>query len=76
MVMLFVLKSFTKSKENLKSEQIYLEIFLYSAIFLKYWLTTLANLITLKAHGSSKAFNNPVVVMIKRILWIRASCLQ
>ena len=36
---------------------------------------TLANLITLKAHDSSKAFNNLVVVTIKTNLGIRASWL-
>ena len=56
-------------------EQIYFEIFFYSAIYLKYWPVTLANFVTFKAHDSSKAFNSIAVVKIKRILWIRASCL-
>ena len=73
-MMLFVLKRFSKPEEKLSTEQIYLEIslYLYLAIYFKYWLTTLANLITFKAHDSSKAFNNLVVVTIKRNLWIRA----
>ena len=76
-MMFFVLKRSTKPEEKLKYRQIYFEIFFYSAIYLKYWLTTLANLAPFKAHDSSKAFNNLVVVMIKskRILWIRANCL-
>ena len=35
---------------------------------LKYWLKTLANLITFKAHDSSKDFNKLLVVTIKRNL--------
>ena len=74
-MMLFVLRSFTKPWEKVKYKQIHFEIFFYSAIYLKYWLKTLANFVTFKAHDPSKAFNNIVVAMIKMILWIRASYL-
>ena len=44
-------------------------------MYFKYWLTTSINLVPLKVHDSSKAFNNIVAVTIKSILWIRTSCL-
>ena len=74
-MMLFVIRSFTKPLEKVSTEQISFEKFFYSAIYLKYSLMILANFLTFKAHDSSKAFNKVVVVVIKRILWIRASCL-
>ena len=75
LMMLFVLKRLTNLSEKLKYRtNIFWKIF-YSAIYLKYWLTTLVNLVTLKIQDSSKAFNQIVVVMVKRILWIRVSSL-
>ena len=74
-MMLFVLKLFIKSSEKIKYRtNIFWKIF-YSAIFLKYWLTTLANMMISKVHDSLKYFNI-LVATIKRTLWIRASSLS
>ena len=66
-MILFVLKSFTKPPEKLKCRNVDF-FFLIFAIYLKYWVTRLVSLVTLKIHDSSKDFNSIIVVTIKSIL--------
>ena len=74
--MLFVIRSFTKPQEKVKYRiNIFWNFFLLCYLFKILANDILANFVTFKAHDLSKAFNKIVVVMIKRILWVRASCL-